>query len=524
MIKYLKNFFNKLGVKKVMYSDLPLYDHQQQALEALSNFIKDKANSVGRIIIPTGGGKTRIEAEFIKRHAIEVDENIGVSLVLFHRIALGQQHAGLGSIYDENKALGFREWLGFKGWSAAAFHSGDHFAPKNIPGGKRREKQTTNFNELKNHIEKEKRLGRYVIVFGTYQSFHKLASLKFDAIIADESQELVNSDYNKTFSRIDAKYKFCFTATEKWSESNDGFGLNNEKIFGPRVYTISPKELIDRGLIVPPKIHSPQIISQEEDAKFISDLCTRIASYHKKEFESTLGFSKTLFVAKSEYLLAVKNNVKSLREKLPDYDVCIFHTNKQLGYSLNGCPLKRNLLIEHIKSNKKCLVFHEDILSEGIDIPSFTGIAILKNLKHNKALQNIGRTLRLYKKNGKNIKTHSLVTVPVWSGFKDSYENIASYVIALREGGFPDPLRDISWELVEDAKQKFSLSEEEDLEDIVSLEEQKKLTQKKIHDILHLKEDSYANNYLPDLLKEQGSDFKVDIFQKMFNYIESKGV
>ena len=509
-------------IEKIITSELPLYEHQVECLDAIRNFFLEEDNVSGRIVIPTGGGKSRIESIVVEEYGVNKKSRRGASLVLFHRIALGQQHIGLGSSEEDRR--GFREWIGMDDWVAAAFHSGEHYAPK----GRSRysECSTTNSEMLQKFIEDQNRKGKYVIVFSTYHSYHKLTEIPFDVMIADESQFLVQEKYFNIYDAIDASRKLCFTATEKWTDSDSGFGLNNEKMFGPRIYEVKAAELIKKGIIVKPKIHILETSSVEKKNK-IFDLCRKIALYHDRRFKTILGFSKTLFaISNSQDLQEILKNQEVFRESLPEHDVFIIHSNKKIGVTKNGIEIKnRNDFLDEIRSSKNCLIFHYDILSEGIDISGITGVAILRSMNTCKLLQTVGRSLRLHKINGKNIKEYSLVTIPVWNNCKDDWVNVQRHLIALRTGGFPlDESFDISFELIKDAKERLNLKEEEELEDLISNEEHRRSVQKSLDDALHLLEKDMIDEMLPDLLKKAKSDRSVDFFNELFEQCNLVGM
>jgi superfamily II DNA or RNA helicase len=497
------------------------YQHQQEVLDNIQSYV-DSGKSVGRVIVPTGGGKTRIEADVIKKYGIEQENNVSASLVLFHRIALGQQHIGLGSTPESPK--GFRQWIGFDGWRAAAFHSGEHSSPVGI--SLKDEPQTTNVSVIKRHIERQKNLGNYSIIFSTYQSYHKLLDINFDVVIADESQFLVQEKYFYLFKSLKSSLKFCFTATEKWTDSDNGFGLNNRSIFGDRICTIKAVDLIKRGIIVAPKIHVIET-SETEDVSCIVDLCIRISKYHHCDFSKTIGFSKTLFAASnSKDLKQILESQEHIRRFMPEHDIFIIHSNEEIGTTRNGMKIKdRNIFLDLIRASKNCLIFHYDILSEGIDISGITGVALLRSMNTCKLLQTIGRALRKYTVNDINIKKYALVTVPVWSNCEDDWVNLQKHIIALRGGGFQlDENIDISYELIKDAKERLNLEKEKDLPDLVSVEVHKSKANQKLKDAYHLLEKNTVEEALQFILHESKHKKDINIFKELYEYCETKGI
>jgi superfamily II DNA or RNA helicase len=104
--------------------------------------------------------------------------------------------------------------------------------------------------------------------------------------------------------------------------------------------------------------------------------------------------------------------------------------------------MRREHFLDKIKTATNCLIFHYDILSEGIDVDGITGVALLRNMGMAKLQQTIGRAVRVYKPNPA-LKTNALISIPVLNGNEDDKENIKFYVNAIRMAGY-----DISYEMV----------------------------------------------------------------------------
>ena len=90
------------------------------------------------------------------------------------------------------------------------------------------------------------------------------------------------------------------------------------------------------------------------------------------------------------------------------------------------------------------MIFHYDILSEGIDVPGITGVCLMRNLGLAKLLQTIGRAVRLFKENGINTKKQAWVSVAVINGDEDDKERVKRFVNAIRDGGFDISAEDVT--------------------------------------------------------------------------------
>ena len=81
------------------------------------------------------------------------------------------------------------------------------------------------------------------------------------------------------------------------------------------------------------------------------------------------------------------------------------------------------------------MIFHYDILSEGIDVDGITGVFLMRNLGLAKLLQTIGRAIRVYKPNPE-IKKQAWISVAVLNGDEDDKERVKFFINAIRNSGF----------------------------------------------------------------------------------------
>lgn len=420
-----------------------LYDYQQDALSSAINNIKiSPDNSRGRFVMPTGAGKTLVESQILK-HQFETNKRTGIHLVLAPRIMLGNQ------LLSEYKGF-----LGKEAFRAIAFHSGEHTAEDGI---KWKEEATTQKYKVEEAYENAQKLSQQLVVFSTYHSCGKLEGIEFDTIIADEAQYCVAENFNESFRNLTGRVRLTFTATERHTASEQGYGLNNIDLYGERWYYISPDELIQRGRIVPPRLHIAHI-ETPDDSKSIVSQVIEIAREQVTLTQDTLDFSKVLFAMNgTDDVKSIEDNVRKLRNEFPEHDV--FTITSRSGAIINGVSVKRKEFMSRLKDCKNALIFHYDILSEGIDVDGITGVAIMRNMSLAKLLQTIGRAVRLYKPDPSK-KPQAWISVPVVNGNEDDMERIAFVIRTLRNGGF-----DISKEDVYETKGERHESDEEDMED-----------------------------------------------------------
>jgi len=423
---------------------LKLRPHQKRAYTNVVRAIKSGLGSArGRIVIPTGGGKTFIEAAVL-RHQISKNANTHIHLVLAPRILLTNQ------LIDE-----FRKFLGYQPYRVVAFHSGQYEPDEEHVVWK--ETNTTQPQDIQEFYKNAMATDQHLVVFSTYHSAHKLAGINFDTIIADESQYCVSENFNDTIKALTGRVQLFFTATERHTASMHGRGLNNESVFGPRLYYVSPAELIEQGLIVPPRLHVMYGETRSEQDSIVSEVI-EIATEQDRLTCPDLGFSKVLFAMNgTDDVKSIEDNIVKIKKRLSKHD--IFTITSRTGAKINGEPIRREQFLEKLRTSTNCLIFHYDILSEGIDVDGITGVALMRNMGLSKLLQTIGRAVRVYQVNP-GAKQQAWISVSVLNGNEDDKERVKTFITAIRNGGY-----DISSEQVIETGNVRHTADIDDVED-----------------------------------------------------------
>jgi superfamily II DNA or RNA helicase len=161
--------------------------------------------------MPTGSGKTFVEAAFLDWQRASNSKS-RIHLVLAPRILLANQ---LISEYRKFSGLDYR---------VIAFHSG-HYEPEDETIRWKEANSTRVSDVVAAHAVALKN-DQDLVVFSTYHSCAKLAGIDFDTLIADESQYCVTENFNDSIKLLSARAKMFFTATEKFTASQKGRGLN----------------------------------------------------------------------------------------------------------------------------------------------------------------------------------------------------------------------------------------------------------------------------------------------------------
>jgi superfamily II DNA or RNA helicase len=437
------------------------YVHQLEVLEVLKN------NTKGKVILPTGTGKTWIQALDLANRISEKNE-FGVYVVVAPRIMLSYQ------LLSENKKIMYPRGIDAR---YLCVHSGavseDSMdmeilrLQNNIQYSE--SSSTTSSNEIKNFVRKVKKENKPLIIFTTYNSAERiidgLGTNKIDTIYCDEAHYLVRENFHFFLKKVKCGNIFFFTATEKHSESDEGLGMNNETVYGNILYFMSPREAIDNGLMLRPRM---QIVTTEtKDYKFSEDLDK---SFSNVVFQSFRQHEFAICGENAKLLVVVRNSADMLRfieskecKNLmrSGVNVLAVSSREEVGNWINGELKGRESFLSNLKKigldpTQRMIVLHYDILTEGIDT-IFTGVLPFKGLGKLKFIQTYGRVARLDHEDRKRIingeitsndlelmyKPYGWIVIPslLFENIDDN-QRIKNLVYELRDYGF-NPVDDM---------------------------------------------------------------------------------
>ena len=359
-----------------------LRPHQQEALEAMARTPK------GKIIVPTGGGKTLVAIKDAIRRLNGVTDPILV--VVAPRILLAEQ---LSSEFLEE----------IENVSVMHVHSGEthHYS-------------TTKSDKIQEWVSNTQ---GSKLIFTTYHSLHRLveADVVVDTIYFDEAHNSVQRNFIEFVEHyslpFNALRSYFFTATPKHSLTPMKVGMNESDIFGNVICNVPAPKLVDEGYILPPKVkvYKSDILQKDEltsnvDCKQIID---NIDDHNTKKILVCAKATKQI-----TKLIGESNFIEELDSR--GYD-CMYITSKT-GAIINGEKVSRDKFFETLSAwgqvdDKKFVVLHHSILSEGINVKGLEAVLFLRSMNYIGISQTIGRVIRL----GGKEKTHGLVCVPVYS-------------------------------------------------------------------------------------------------------------
>lgn len=343
-------------------------EYQQKALTTL------KKHNKGVCILPTGSGKTVIFMEDVKQRILNSSSPLKI-IVVAPKILLASQLASefQKHLKDISKVFYFH------------VHSGEN--------GTTDVEMIRTVSKITDHIQ------HHQIIFTTYKSLSKVneSNIHIDVAIFDEAHHSV---FEANFVGVAqtsklAKNSYFYTATPR--HTNDRKTMANSDVYGGTIISLSPKELVENGYIL-----SPRVVSYESS---------------ENEDENILNFIDEIYETNPKILVAVPTTQRmmdlftetELLNELYERGFQVFHITSKYGCVINQNKVSRQVFFDTLDQmgnddDVKLIVFHHSIISEGISINGMTHALILRNLSVVDYVQTMGRILRLHRDDHERIE------------------------------------------------------------------------------------------------------------------------
>ena len=370
-----------------------LHPHQQEILDTLP------CHSKGIVSCPTGGGKTYAMITDSRRFLTPNN----VVVVVAPQLLLCQQ---LFTEFD--KHLSDVNFMYRQISSEGKTFQRDRKALKfriNPP-----KSPTTIVDEIRDTYRIAQKAQLPLVLFVTYDSLERIVSAEIPVSVVyyDEAHNAVESDHFphvKGMSRI-ADNNYYFTATPKYTQSRSktGAGMDNVGVYGEQIVNVNFKDLVNRGIIVPPLIHLLQSDAQSRNLDEVSvdvDTIMETVDYYEKQHCETKAHKILIAGRGTKSNQAIRKSILKLLNPL-GYIVCSID-------SVNGGYINEEQICTGSDKSKfitkldelgqdltqKMIVLHYDMLGEGIDVKAFTGTLFLRNMASKiKSVQAMGRVIR----------------------------------------------------------------------------------------------------------------------------------
>ena len=269
---------------------------------------------------------------------------------------------------------------------------------------------TTKAEKINLFVNTARTAGENVIIFTTYHSLHRLqeADIEVNTIYFDEAHNSVQRNFFPAteYFAADSDRCYFFTATPKHSLTVFKPGMNDGAVYGQVICNVPAPKLVEEGYILPPKV----VVKELPQGDFRQSDCQNLL-----ETIDENSLNKILIAARSTKqivkLLSESDFALQLKER--GYS-CMYITSKT-GAIIDGQKVNREVFFDTLNTwgkdpEKKFVVLHHSILSEGINVNGLEAVLFMRNMDYIGISQSIGRVIRL----GGAEKTFGLVCVPVF--------------------------------------------------------------------------------------------------------------
>ena len=359
-----------------------LRDHQQQILDALEFATK------GQVYCPTGGGKTPCMI-FDAQRRLQTATTPQTIVIVAPRILLAGQLCAEFTEFITNTQI-------------LHVHSGEtHYS------------KTTKADQIKQHILINQTFNKHTLIFTTYHSLNKIieSGITIHTAYFDEAHNATGRHFfiSVAATSLHAEKVFFFTATPRQSKNPHSRGMNNSTIYGSVLASIPAPHLIQNGSIIPPKMEEFNLTvdyTKENAHQINADAIINI-------LDNTTNNQKVLVAAPSSKVMWAAISTTTLIEDLTTRGYEVLHITSKYGAYVNKQKVNREVFFDTLTAygkdtNKKFVLFHYSILSEGINCPGLTQCILLRNLNIVEMAQTVGRVIRMHTDDIKRIQAGTL--------------------------------------------------------------------------------------------------------------------
>ena len=363
---------------------MQLRPHQEQAIKAMLR------NDKGQVIVPTGGGKTICMIEDAKNELSRTN-TLQTIVVVAPRILLANQLSA--------------EFLEFiTNVKVMHVHSGEthHFSSTKVDA----------IREFNFHNAND---GHNQLIFTTYHSLHRIveSNIVVDTIYFDEAHNSVQKNFFPAVEQLSISSltrAYFFTATPKHSLTPSKAGMNWTKVYGNVICQVPAPKLVKQGYILPPKVevYKSRILEKDE-------LVADRDNEQMVEAIDNLDKDKVLICAKSTKQIVALISQTDFVQQLAIRGYSWLMITSKTGAMIDGEKVDRETFFDTLnewgRNDKKFVVLHHSILSEGINVNGLEAVLFMRSMDYIGISQTIGRVIR----KGNADKVFGLVCIPVYS-------------------------------------------------------------------------------------------------------------
>ena len=359
---------------------MQLRPHQLEALDKMNT------KRLGQVIVPTGGGKTMCMIEDAKKRFAQCSLPQTI-VVVAPRILLANQLSA--------------EFLEFI-TDVDVIH---------VHSGETHHNSTTKADQLEYWVNNST---ENILIFTTYHSLHRVeeTGIEVDTIYFDEAHNSVQKNFFPATDYFSRRADRCyfFTATPKHSRTTEKAGMNHTKTYGNVICQIPAPRLVKQGYILPPKVevYRSRILKKDE-------LVADRDNEQMVEAIDNLDKDKVLICAKSTRQIVALVSQTDFVKQLAIRGYSYMYITSKTGAVIDGEKVDRETFFDTLnewgRTDKKFVVLHHSILSEGINVNGLEAVLFMRSMDYIGISQTIGRVIR----KGNADKVFGLVCIPVYS-------------------------------------------------------------------------------------------------------------
>ena len=239
------------------------------------------------------------------------------------------------------------------------------------------------------------------------------SGINVDTVYFDEAHNSVQRHFypaTEFFAGLDNVRCYFFTATPKYNKSVESPSMDDEEIYGKEIERITPRELIENGYILPPKLSIKELEMTEAGRTPVWKECE-----HLLETIDECSVNKVLICARRIAQIVNLVDDTNFCKELHSRGYSWMYITSSTGAYIDGIKVDREEFFDALsdwgkEKGKRFVVLHHSILSEGINVPGLEAALFMRNMNTTAISQTIGRVIRT----GDTNKKFGLIAVPVY--------------------------------------------------------------------------------------------------------------
>jgi superfamily II DNA or RNA helicase len=279
-----------------------------------------------------------------------------------------------------------------------------------IHSGDTQHTRITDFLELAYWYEKTE---GNKLIFTTYHSLDKIvrAELEIDTVYLDECHNAVNKRFYDSVEALSKTTKnfYSLTATPKFSVVASKPGNNNADVFGSKIHSVKAPELLKNGSILPPVTAVMEVgSSRDKENAAERDFYTLCDTILNED-----DMNKVLVVAPNTKVMMNMLSKTSFMQEMNENGYDVMHITSKYGAFVNDRKISRTEFLDTLDDygadpDRKFVVLHIGILTEGISVPGIQSCIFLRQQNFISTVQSIGRCIRVHPEDTARMKSGEL--------------------------------------------------------------------------------------------------------------------